>query len=164
MRIIFIDTCTWLKFEDLETNNLFSTSILFSFSSIAITREIQKELKYYSVSKIDFSQVIIYPISDQRLYKEALELGLDESDASLLSNGKIDVDELYLISEDGAILAYGEIHRLNVIQLVDLFQILTALGYIDKTKFYQLIRYLRDQQNITKKKGRDLLNWLKSFR
>jgi len=46
-------------------------------------------------------------------------------------------------------------------QVVDLFCILATLNYIDKTDFYNLIKFLRDHRNITKKKEKSLLNWSK---
>ena len=164
MRILFIDTCTWLKLEILESKELFKISVLFSFSSIAITHEIKEELEYFSISGIDFKQLIIYPISDQILYKRALEVGFDEADASLLSNGRITTNDIFLISEDRAIISFGQLYKMNIMQLVDLFRILTTFDYIDKAKFYQLIKYLRNERNITKNKEKKLLNWLKSFK
>lgn len=55
-------------------------------------------------------------------------------------------------------------YNMPAMQLVDLFRILAALNYIDKTDFYNLIKFLRDHKNITKKKETTLLNWLKLFK
>jgi len=111
---LFIDTCTWLKLEFLERKNLFKTAILFSFASIAITHEIKREIDHYSISNVDFKQIFINPITDQKSHRHALEAGFDDADASLLSNGRIAVDELYLISEDRPFITFSQMYNLQI--------------------------------------------------
>ncbi len=164
MRIIFLDTCTWLKLELLEREQQFSTSVLFSFSSIAITHKIKEELEHYSIPQEKINETIIYPIGDKAIYKYALDSGFDDADASLLSNGKIKVEQLYLISEDRAVLSFGRMLKMEIMQLIDLFQNFTTQNIIDKKKLYNLVKFLRNQKNITEKKENNILNWLKTFK
>ncbi|MHA1265334.1 MAG: hypothetical protein ACTSRS_08890 [Candidatus Helarchaeota archaeon] len=164
MRISFLDTCTWLKLELLEKEQQFSLWDLFSFSSLAITHKIKEELEHYSFPQEKINAIIIYPIGNKAIYQAALDSGFDEADASLLSNGKIEEEHLYLISEDRAILSFGRMLNMRIMQLVDLFQILTAQNVINKTKLYNLVKFLRDQKNITKKKHSYLLNWLRTLK
>ncbi|MHA1132399.1 MAG: hypothetical protein ACTSQI_05425 [Candidatus Helarchaeota archaeon] len=164
MLIIFLDTCTWLKLELLERTKQFSTSLLFSSSSIAITHKIREELEHFSIPQEKINKTIIYPIGDKAIYKHALDLGLDEADASLLSNGKIKEDQLYLISEDRAVLSFGRMFKMEIMQLIDLFQNLTTQNILDKTKLYNMVKFLRNQKNITEKKKNTILNWLKTFK
>ncbi len=164
MQILFLDTCTWLKIELLKTQDLFDISLLRSFSSIAITHEIRQELEHYSLSAIDIKQIIIYPIGDQTMYKHALEIGFDEADASLLSNGKVSLNDIILVTEDRAVLTFGQLYDMQIIQLSDLLRLLTDSNILDKTNFYHLIKFLRDQRNITKNKEKSLLEWLKTFK
>ena len=164
MRLLFLDTCTWLKLEILEREELFKNSKLFNFGSLAITYEIKEELEYFSISSLDLRTLIVYPIKNKILYKQALELGFDEADASLLSNGKIEEEELYLISEDRGVISFGQFHKMNIMQLADFFMVLTASNHLTKRNCYHLIKFLRKQRNITHKKEQNILGWLKLFK
>ena len=156
--ILLIDTCTWLKLDLLNEDQVFIPNKLYQWADIEITHQILKEIEYYDCITFQKEETRIVPIENQHIYNEALELNFDEADASILGSGK-KTSEYVLISEDGPLLEYARINNFKAFQLIDLFRILFQKNLIESRELYHLTKYLREMKNITKKKEKSILKY-----
>ena len=154
--ILLIDTCSWLKLDLLNEENVFNSGQLYDWADIEITHQILRELEYYDCRSLQREETKINPIGNQKIFNEAIELNFDEADASILSSGTRS-KEIALISEDGALLEYARIRSFFALQLIDLFRLFTQKNLIKPRELYHLTKELRKLKNITKKKEKEIL-------
>jgi len=150
-----IDTCSWLKLDRLQSSDLFDVNDLYQWAEIQITHDVENELEYWRCLVWKKEKTQILPIKNEQIFKEAILMGYDDADASILSNGHSDPD-FFLITEDRAVIKYSRLYHFSTIQLCDLFRIFTMMNLINRTEMYRLAKYLRDFRNITKKKLKSL--------
>ncbi len=156
--IFIIDTCTWLKLDLLNENQAFNPNYLYEWIEIEITHQILKELEYYNCNSFQKEKTKIIPIENEKIYQNALTVNFDDADASLLSCGKKSSISI-IVSEDGLLLEYARIHNYFALQLIDLLQILTTKRFIAPRNLYHLTKLLRELDNITKKKEKEILKY-----
>lgn len=159
---LMIDTCSWFKLERLSRLGLFDANNLYKWAEIQITHDVEKELDYWQCSVWKKERTQILPVKNEKIFNEAILLGYDIADASILSNGSKDPD-FFIVSEDRAMIKYLRLYRFSSIQIIDLFRILTRLNFISRTELYRLAKYLRINRNITKRKLKSIKKWLRSF-
>jgi hypothetical protein len=103
----------------------------------------------------------ILPIKNKKIYDDAIEVGFDPADSSIISYGEPDNPDALIISEDRPLLKYTKMYRFFIMQLVDLFQVFTKRGRISSNGLYQLAREMQRLRNITRKKRGEINGWLK---
>jgi rRNA-processing protein FCF1 len=102
---------------------------------ICITHPVLTEINHFKLKSCILEKTQILPHKDNKLYREALILGFDEADASLISCSN-DEDEVYIVSEDRPLLAFGKSFGIKMVQLIDFMQVLTTLNVISKNTLY----------------------------
>jgi len=155
---VIIDTFSWKKLGIIEKQENILNS-LYDAVNVCITHEILKEIKHFQLTTCDSSRVHILPTKQNRIYQDSKTLGFDEADASLISN-IIKTEEYIGVTEDQPLLSYGTKNGFNIMQLLDLFQFLTAHNKLTKNSLYNITKELRNLKNITKKKEKDMKKWL----
>ena len=158
---LLVDTCSWMKLEELKHLNLFDSQLLYDYSDITITHAVLEEVRYFGLSGVEVERTTVQPIGNQRIYEEAKALELDEADASLLSRGNPEGEPI-LISEDGGLLEFARSYQFMHLQVIDLFAILCKNNLISKKELYRLTRKLRELRNITEKKQKQMKKILQS--
>lgn len=120
-----------------------------------ITAEVEKELlhRYKNFSSY-FRQFKIFPIRNINL-QYYLARKFDVADASLLEYSEL--PDHIIITEDNEMLLEGISEKNNIIQLVDFLFKLYSENFITRREMYHLIKYLRKNENITKRKSKKLL-------
>jgi len=158
---LFIDTSTWLKLDALGTLKLFNAKNLYEWSEVFITHQVDEELHHFKNKSIDRTRTSILPIKNKNIYDDAIAVGFDPADSSIISHGEPDNPNTLLISEDRPLLKYTKMYRFYIMQLIDLFQVFTRGGRISSNELYQLARDMQRLRNITKKKQNEIKDWLK---
>ncbi|NMC05815.1 MAG: hypothetical protein GYA24_11415 [Candidatus Lokiarchaeota archaeon] len=158
---LFIDTGTWLKLDALGMLTLFDAKNLYEWSEVCITHQVDEELRHFESKSIDRTRTSILPIKNKKIYDDAIAVGFDSADSSIISHGEPDSPTTLLISEDRPLLKYTKMYRFSIMQLVDLFQVFTRGGHISSKELYQLAREMQRLRNITRKKQDEIKDWLK---
>jgi hypothetical protein len=158
---LFIDTGTWLKLDALGALKLFEPRFLYEWSEVIITHQVDEELHHFKNKSINRTRTSILPIKDKEIYDDAIAVGFDPADSSIISHGEPDNVDALIISEDRPLLKYTKMYRFSIMQLIDLFQVLAKQGRISSNELYQLAREMQRLRNITRKKQDEIKNWLK---
>ena len=153
-----IDTFSWKKLGILE-NKVNTLDMLYNSLNVCVTHEILKEIKHFRLLSCDITRTHILPTKINRMYQDSRSLGFDEAEASLISN-IVETEEFFGVTEDRPLLSLGIRYGANIIQLIDLFQFLTAQNVITKNIFYKITKELRSLKNISKKKEKFVKKWL----
>ncbi|MEX2683535.1 MAG: hypothetical protein Q6373_018305 [Candidatus Sigynarchaeota archaeon] len=158
---LFIDTGTWLKLDVLAAMKLFEARLLYEWSEVFITHQVDEELRHFKNKAIVRERTSILPIKNKKIYDDAIAVGFDPADSSIISHGEPDNPDALLISEDRPLLKYAKMYKFFIMQLVDLFQVYTKQGRISTNELYQLAREMQRLRNITRKKQNEIKEWLK---
>jgi hypothetical protein len=158
---LFIDTGTWLKLDALDALKLFVPKSLYEWSEVFITHQVDEELRHFKNISIDRNHTSILPIKNKKVYEDALAVGFDAADSSIISHGEPDDPGTLIISEDRPLLKYTKMYRFYIMQLVDLFQVFANLGHISPNELFQLAMEMQRLRNITRKKQDEIKDWLK---
>ncbi len=156
---LLIDTCTWMKLDVMKESHIFSPEVLYEWTDVQIPHEVLEEIDNFRVISCVREKTTILPIGIERIYRDALDVGLDPADASLLSNGSTSPDTI-IVSEDQGLIDFARLHKVMAMELVDFFQRMTELEYITKRNLYNQVKSLRELRNITKKRHKDIKTWL----
>lgn len=162
---LLIDTGTWLKINYLIEKKVLTHDFIYNYAEIYITHQVEKEVNYFKPKSFIREKTIIIPVGDKTLYNENV-IYFGEADASLISYGTSNYDknkDFIIISEDRPLLNFGKIYRFFIIQLIDLFLIFTELSLLSKKELYQLNRALFSLKNISKRKEKEINNWIQTF-
>jgi rRNA-processing protein FCF1 len=158
----FVDTFSWKKIDILKELSLIDMDRAYDSLKICITHPVLTEISHFNLKSCILEKTQILPHQDNKLYRDALILGFDEADASLISCSN-DEEEVYIVSEDRPLLTFGRSFGIKMVQLVDFMQVLTTLKVISKNNLYQINRKLREVKNISKRKEKSIKDWLKDF-
>ena len=156
----FIDTFSWKKIDILCELGLLDIEVAYDSLEICITHAVLTEITHFKLKSCILEKTQVLPYKDNKVYQDALVFGFDEADASIVSHG-VDREDVYIISEDRPLLAFGKGYGIKIIQLIDFMKVLTVLEIVLKKNLYQINRKLRDVKNISKKKEKSIKNWLK---
>ena len=148
---LLIDTFSWKKFDILNGQKLLDYTELYQKLKLFITHEVAVELKHFQFLSYQEEQVTIIPISNQRIYADAIDLRFDPADASVLSNGSRE-GNLIIVSEDRPLLQLAMSYAFVAIQVADLFVILVKLGFLKRNLAFKMIQSLRSLKNISDRK------------
>ncbi|HME53543.1 MAG TPA: hypothetical protein VKM55_15060 [Candidatus Lokiarchaeia archaeon] len=159
---LFIDTGTWLKLDVLSDLTLFEPNSLYDWADIFTTHQVDEELRHFNNRSINRSLTGILPVKNKKIYDEAVAVGFDLADASIISHGETDNPDVLIISEDRPLLKYAKMYRFYIIQLIDLFQVLAKQEHVSYNELYGLTREMQRLRNITRKKQEEIKNWLKA--
>jgi hypothetical protein len=159
---LFIDTGTWLKLDALAALKLFEPRFLYEWSEVFITHQVDEELHHFKNTSVNRTRTSILPIKNKKIYDDAIAVGFDAADSSIISYGEPDNPGVLIISEDRPLLKYTKMYRFYIIQLVDLFQVFTKRGWISFNELYQLAREMQRLRNITVRKQDEIKAWLKA--
>ena len=165
VKIIF-DTGTWMKLDELIEEKKISfkfINYLSQITDIYITHEIEEELEYFKVisyQKIK-TKVFVLPISNEDVFKNAIEDGYDIADSSII--GIESIENYIIISEDRPLIEYYSMFKLKIMFFADLIWILLNDGMISKNNAYKIIRSLQKLRNLPKKKCKRLMDNIKKF-
>ncbi len=157
--ILLIDTGTWLKLDLLKERKLFDPAKLYEWATIKITHEVEEELNHFKCNSWERTKTHIVPVEDLRIYKDALDSKFDAADASILSLGKRDDMDSFIISEDRPLLDYARMTGLIIGLLADFFQLCDAMDWLSHRELYHLVKALYGLKNISKKKAKHILDW-----
>ena len=158
---LFIDTGTWLKLDALSDLRLFEPASLYEWAEIFTTHQVDEELHHFNNKSINRSLTSILPIKNKDIYDEAVAVGFDPADSSIISHGETNNPDVLIISEDRPLLKYTKMYHFYMMQLIDLFQVLAKQRQVNYNELYQLAREMQRLRNITRKKQEEIKNWLK---
>ncbi len=156
---LLIDTGTWLKLDLLKERKLFDPAKLYEWATIKITHEVEEELVHFQCNSWERTKTHIVPVEDQRIYNDAINANFDVADASILSLGKREDLDTFIISEDRPLLDYARMTGLIIGLLADFFQVCDAMEWLSHRELYRLVKALHSLKNITKKKVKYILAW-----
>jgi len=154
--MIGIDTFSWYKILQLREEGWEEIlSEILEESNFFITYDVKEELNYRFPEELTiFHKVATLPRLNKS-FNDYLEKGFDPADASLLEY--MEIKEYTIVTEDHPFISEGITQKRNVIQLADLFGILTIQGVLTHRELYHLVKFLRRIKNITKEKEKELL-------
>lgn len=158
---LFIDTGTWLKLDVLSALKLFEPNSLYEWAEVFTTHQVDEELHHFNNKSINRPLTSILPIKNKDIYNEAVSVGFDPADSSIISHGEIDNPDVLIISEDRPLLKYTKMYHFYIMQLIDLFQVLSKQGHISFNELYRLAKEMQRLRNITRKKQDEIKEWLK---
>ncbi len=158
---LFIDTGTWLKLDALSALQIFEPNVLYEWAEIFTTHQVDEELRHFENKSIHRALTSILPVKNKKIYEDAVAVGFDPADSSIISHGAIDDPDVIIVSEDRPLLKYTKMYHFYIMQLVDLFQVLSKQGHIRLNELYQLAREMQRLRNITRKKQNEIMAWLK---
>ena len=160
---IFIDTYSWAKIDVLVDASYVDLNYFYQKFEICITHDVLKEIRYREIKSCQIQNLHVYPIKNKRIYEDAIIQRFDEADASLLSNGSRKGDTI-IITEDKPLLELGKSYRIEIIQLIDFFRILTKLNLFTKNTLFKINRELRKLRNISKNKEKEIKDFLQQLK
>jgi hypothetical protein len=149
--MIGIDTFSWSKLFLLRDE--YQTEIIdLCLDSIRffITHEVEEELIHFhnDKQKIWKSGALLPRLN--RSFQNYIQQGFDLADASLLEYSEL--PDYLIVTEDYPMLSLNISNRNNIIQLGDFFLLMLKLEVIDLKNFRELLKWLRKNRNLTKKK------------
>ncbi len=155
MHTFLLDTISFGKLIKLNFPSLLNC---FNKNKICITHPVLDEIMHHFGQKgREFSKhFTLLPLRDFD-YSEYFKLGLDYADASLL---EYQIGDEIIISEDHPLIAYATFHRKRAIQLIDFLLFCSKMGVIDNKTLYRCNHELRKMKNITKKKHKEVKQYL----
>ena len=161
-----IDTGTWMKFDELVEEKIISFKFLEYLSQIAgiyITHEIEEELEYHGVNSYQTikTKVFVVPISNEAVFRKAIEDGYDSADSSIF--GIANIENYIIISEDRPLVEYYSMFRLKIMFFADLIWLLLKNGMVSKNNVYKIIRPLQKLRNLPLKKYKRLIDNIQKF-
>ena len=159
---IFIDTYSWAKIDILVNTSFIDLKFLYQNFELCTTHEVLKEIQYREIKSCQIHKLHIYPIKNKRIYEDVIIQQFDKADASLLSCGSRKGDSI-IVSEDKPLLELGKSYRMEIIQLIDFFRILTKLNIFTKNKLFKINRKLRNLRNISKNKENEVKIFLQQL-
>jgi len=160
---IFIDTYSWAKIDILVDASYIDLNNLYQKFEICTTHDVLEEIQYREIKSCQIHNLQIYPIKNKRIYEDVIIQQFDKADASLLSFGSRKGDSI-IVSEDKPLLELGKSYRIEIIQLIDFFRILTKLNLFTKNQLFKINRELRKLKNISKKKEKEIKNFLQQLK
>ena len=160
---IFIDTYSWAKIDILVDASYIDLNCLYQKFELCSTHDVLEEIKYRKIKSCQIQNLQIYPIKNKRIYEDLIIQQFDKADASLLSIGSRKGDSI-IVSEDKPLLELGKSYRIEIIQLIDFFKILTKSNLFTKNKLFKINRELRKLRNISKNKEKEIKNFLQQLK
>ncbi len=164
-----IDTGSWLKFDKIISTKVFEKmerrtgAFLPAFYAwlkkegiqLAITHAVKDELQYFHSTSYWEKQLLILPVGDKAIFDQAKNLGLDQANAEVASNGP----GFALVSEDKDLLEFAILKGFTALQLIDLLCIFTWMGFFLRDEFYNVLQEFVRLRLITKRKAESIESW-----
>ncbi|MHA1729117.1 MAG: hypothetical protein ACTSWY_10335 [Promethearchaeota archaeon] len=153
--MLIIDTCSWLKIQELEEKKVLNIKILIYESDLWATHELIKEYHHFLDNYLDFKKFSILSIEIDKL-KGFIEEDLDDADLSIIEFGRENPDTI-IITDDGPELTVSSLYNLKSFQLSEFLLFLLKNDILKKNEAIRSIKKLLSWKNIKKKKKKKLL-------